>query len=300
MNHSGSQWRKEIAKLVAKSYAVHPNVDGIFLSGSTARNHADRFSDIELGVVWKTPPTDTERNELAHQTGGDVLRLYPPEENGQLWSDDLMIGRRAVDEVNSGVLVEVVNFTGQFAETIMNDVLIKLDPDEEKQNFISGIFDGIPLKSSDTLTHWKESALRYPDELAVAVVRRYSQIDHFWRWQMWLERGPNWIMFYKSITQVEEKILHTLLGLNKIYYFGFKWLDIVTERMVIQPDRLAQRLKDVYHLPSEQAIADLIALVDETYDLIERRMPAIDIKRLKQIFHYQRPIWDEPPFQLEN
>lgn len=295
MKLSASQWRRELSTQVAEVYAANPHVDAVILGGSTARNHADQFSDIEVGVFWHQPPTDTERKEMANQTGGDVLRLYPYDEGEQVWCDDLMLGRKSIVEINSGVLVEVVHYTNIFIESTLDDVLIKNNPDELKQNLVSGILDGIPLKPSNSLEQWKTRAKNYPDGLAVAVVRKHAQIDHFWRWQMWLQRGDNRMMFYKSIIQGEEKILHILLGLNKVYYFGFKWLDVVIDKMSIKPSDFSRRLKELYVLPPEGAAKSMISLVDETYSLIEQHIPEIDIERLRQIFHYERPFWEQEP-----
>jgi hypothetical protein len=155
--------------------------------------------------------------------------------------------------------------------------------------------DGVPLKASNSSEHWKTRAMNYPDGLAVAVVRRHAQIDHFWRWQMWLQRGPNMMMFYKSFVQIEEKILHMLLGLNRVYYFGFKWLDVVISRMSIKPADLAQRLQEAYTLPPEDGAKSIAKLVDETYALIEQHMPEIDVRWLRRVFHYERPSWEKKP-----
>jgi hypothetical protein len=52
MSETGSQWRKELVKQAAGIYQLNPHVDAVILGGSTARNHADKFSDIEIGVFW--------------------------------------------------------------------------------------------------------------------------------------------------------------------------------------------------------------------------------------------------------
>ena len=295
MNETGSQWRKELVKQAARIYQANPHVDAVILGGSTARNHADRFSDIEIGVFWRQPPTDKERDEMANQTGGDVLRLYPYDEQEQVWSDDLMLGRKSSEEANSGVLVEIVHYTKNFIEDTLEQVLVRHNPDELKQNLISGILDGLPLKTSNSLERWKTQATNYPDGLAIAVVRRHAQIDHFMRWRMLLHRGPNMMMLYNSFVQVEEKILHVLLGLNKVYYFGFKWLDVVVNRMSVKPSNLVHRLQEVYILPPEDGAKSIVKLVDEAYDLIEQRMPEVDVKWLRRVFHYERPSWEQKP-----
>jgi hypothetical protein len=34
------------------------------------------------------------------------------------------------------------------------------------------------------------------------------------------------------------------------------------------------------------------ALVEETHDLVENQLPEIDVKRLREILRYERPVWD--------
>jgi predicted nucleotidyltransferase len=59
--NSASQWRQEFARRIAPAYAANPNVAAIVLGGSSARGHADRYSDIEIGIFWHQPPTEAER-----------------------------------------------------------------------------------------------------------------------------------------------------------------------------------------------------------------------------------------------
>lgn len=50
--NDASQWRYKLAQQVAPIYAANPHVAAVLVGGSTARGHAGRFSDIELGVFW--------------------------------------------------------------------------------------------------------------------------------------------------------------------------------------------------------------------------------------------------------
>jgi hypothetical protein len=138
----------------------------------------------------------------------------------------------------------------------------------------------------------------YPEGLALAVVKRYAQIDHFWRWEMWLERDANLMMMVRAFAEVQFRLLHVLLGINRVYYSGFKWLDAVAERLQHKPDDLARRLAQVYQIEPAAGAAALAALVEETYDLIERHLPQVDVARLRAIFRYQRPHWEEAPPNL--
>jgi hypothetical protein len=112
---------------------------------------------------------------------------------------------------------------------------------------------------------------------------------------MWLARSGNLMMLYQSFTQVQQQLLHVLLGLNRVYYFGFKWLDVVDERLVQKPPDLVRRLKQVYQVDPASGAHELAALVEETYDLIEKQLPEIDVDWLRTVFRYRRPAWDHAP-----
>jgi hypothetical protein len=86
-----------------------------------------------------------------------------------------------------------------------------------------------------------------------------------------------------------------LLALNRVYYFGFKWLDVVLARMEIAPTNFKHRLLDVYQIQPASASILLGELVEDTYDLVEEHCPQVDVSRLRHIFRYQRSTWDEPP-----
>ena len=115
---------------------------------------------------------------------------------------------------------------------------------------------------------------------------------------MYAERGENLPLLQALLAGVQQRILHTLLALNREYYFGFKWLNVVLERLRIAPEDFGARLRNVNRLDPAEAALELSHLVDETYDLIEQYAPGIpadEIARMRQFFHYRRIPWDEPP-----
>jgi hypothetical protein len=193
------------------------------------------------------------------------------------------------------VLVEVVHYTTEFLDRTLDAVLSQYNPEPLKQLLIAGVVQGIPLYHADRVQQWKARAAGYPDDLAVAVINRYGIIDHFWRWEMWLARGENVMMLYQAFTQIQQQLLYMLLGLNRVYYFGFKWLDVINEHIPQQPTNLMSRLRRVYQLAPAEGAHELASLVEETYDLIEQQLPQIDVAHLRSVFRYQRPFWDHAP-----
>ncbi len=290
-----SQWRLAVAHRLASIYAHNPHIAAVLVGGSTASGHADRYSDIELGVFWNEPPTDDERKSVIDLARGDLVRLYPYDPHEEVWSDDYMIGRAVSGQPQSGVLIEVSHYTTDFMNSTFESVLDQHDPNELKQNLISGVLNGIPLHNPDLLHRWQQRARFYPASLAVAVLNQHALIDHFWRWEMFLDRQENLPLLYLSFSQVQMKVLHVLLGMNHIYYSGFKWLDIVVDSLTIKPADLSRRLRQIYQVKPAAGAEQLAALVEETYDLVEQHVPGIDVDRLRRIFRYKRPFWEQPP-----
>lgn len=112
---------------------------------------------------------------------------------------------------------------------------------------------------------------------------------------MFLERDENLPLLYQSFTGVHHKIFHMLVGLNRIYYCGFKWMDVLDARLEVKPKDFLQRARLAYKLPPQEGAREVIQLVDEVYDLVEYQLPEADVKRLRKIFHYERPLWHHSP-----
>ena len=285
--------RLSLAERLTAAYANNPGVVGVITGGSTARGHADRFSDLEVGVIWSDPPTETERAEAIAAAGGDLVRLYPAEEGelgGPVWSDAWKVGRR--DDVRlTGIEVDMHHFLAETLEGVLDAVLDEFDPDPVKQSFVGFLLHGIPLHGSDRLQTWQERAANYPDELRVAVVRAHAQIEGLWRLDAYSARG-NPVAGYAVLTSAHEELLQTLLGLNRVYFSGFKSLEAVTAELDLAPRDLLLRMQASYPLRAGVSKAALTQLVEETYDLIEEHVPEIDVAPLREFLRYERPLWD--------
>jgi predicted nucleotidyltransferase len=292
---NASQWRRQVARYVADAYAAEPGVAATFIGGSAARGHADRYSDVEVGVFWHEPPTEEQRQRVMARIEADGKTPFPFDSAEQLWADDYFVGRAADGAQQSGLLVEVAGHTVQYAERIFDAVLTGFDPDPLKQNLISGILQAIPTSGHQLMAQMAEQVRTYPDPLATAVVGRYGLIDHFWRWQMWLARD-NRMMFNQQMCDVQQRLLHMLLAVNRVYYFGFKWLPSILAMLPKSPENLASRMAILNDVAPPVVAESLRELVEETYTLVEAHVPGTSVEQLTSIFRWSRPQWgDDPP-----
>jgi hypothetical protein len=293
--NAASAWRVQFARYVADAYAAEPAVAAVLVGGSAARGHADQYSDVEVGVFWDAPPSEEQRQRVMGRVVADGKRAFAFDAAEEVWCEDYFIGRAESGAERSGLLVEIAGHTVEHVNRTFDQVLLEADPDPLKQNLIAGVAQGIAIKGHDLLDSWRERSRTYPDSLARAVVLRHAQIDHYWRRRMWLAR-QNRLMFDQQMCDVGQRVLHMLLAVNRIYYFGFKWQPLVLSQLACAPRDFASRFAAVGECEPDAAAEGLRQLVEETYDLVELHVPGVPVDRLRSIFRWQRPVWgDEPP-----
>jgi predicted nucleotidyltransferase len=292
---AASHWRMTLAQTIAQQYALIPTVDALFLGGSTARGQADRYSDIELSVLWTTPPTEQERGQIITQLDGDLHFLSPYIKDEALWEDLFFLGRNQENIPKSGCHVEVSHYLVSTIEAAIDRVLIASEVDLELHNLMAGILESIPLLNPSRVDGWKQRLRQYPDTLQLAVIQHYGIIDHFWRWEMYVARGNNRLEIASLFTRILQQALHLLLGLNRRYFDGFKWIDTLIPHLAIAPEHLGERIRHVYELPVSDAASEVRSIVEDTFTLIEQHLPSVNVDQFRQVFSYRRPQWEDVP-----
>jgi hypothetical protein len=185
------------------------------------------------------------------------------------------------------VHVEVSHMLVAAADEYLDALLVRCEPDPLLLNFAQGIRDAVPAHGAPLFDAWKERVRVYPEQLRHNVIARQAQIDHFWRWQMYVDRD-NPVLRAAASAEVVGRLYATLLALNERYGPGLKSPDGLSQQLDVGPVSFAERARSSMHAdPAEQA-ATLAALVDETYDLVERNVPSVDVERLRRIFRFER------------
>ena len=280
MGAAASSWRRLTVEPLLARYAANERVAAVALSGSTARGTADRWSDVEVAVFWNVPPTDDERSAAATDAGAVILRLFEFDVDERVWCDDLAVGP-------DSLLVEVVHMLDSTAEDYLSALLDDCEPEPLLLNFAQGLLDAVPSHGSERLDAWKSRVSDYPSELQRAVIRRNAQVDHFWRWRAHAERG-NSVLLAAAFADTATRIYATILALNKRYGPTLKSPDALTRPLPTAPSDFAGRLQACFSLDPHRQAEVLEALVEETYDLIERECPDVDVARLRHIFRHAR------------
>ena len=289
--NEASVWRQDLVQKIAIPYTMNAKVRVVAVVGSAAQGDADRFSDIDLAVFWAEPPTDKERRDIVRRVRGrrGPLVLLHAEEGH--WSEEFEVG---------GVAIDVRHMTVEASERILADVLEGADPSLAKQQHPAMLLSALSLSDSSVLTQWQQQALAYPHELGLAMVREHLMFPPRWEQEMLAERNEL-LLLYDSLCLVEKHILLVLLGLNRLYYPGFRRVDRLMERMSIAPLHLVSRFKQVFDIASidsRASVYQLHDLVEETFRLVEMHMSKVDTTQARAHFAQRRLILEQVPDEL--
>ena len=302
-------WRLALARQIGAAYGVSPNVAAVYIAGSVARGWADRYSDIELDVYWTTPPSDAERFEIIRRAGGEadvhwgdppgdaeyrvllrklqghVSQVWPYEDSE--WSEHFYI---------HGVNIGVSAFLVETMDKWLADVVERFDTDDEKHMRVAAVKYAIPVHGDQLIARWK-AGIRYPDELAHALIAEQLAVDESW-WQCDMLAGRNAVIPLMALfVTMKRRILRILLALNRIFLLDprFKWADRLIEQMRIAPPDLGKRLRWVYRAEPASAVAELQRLMEEVLDLVDQVMPDRDTAFAREWLSYRRVVWDQSP-----
>jgi len=275
--NEASAGRLALAHQLAPYYRANPKVAAMAVEGSVARGYADRFSDIDLAIFWALAPTEKERRDIIKQAKGRHVQLVPYNRDEACWSDTYDV---------DGVIIDVRHLGVEATERILAEVLEGYDPSLAKQQHLAALLSALPLSDPSVLTRWQEKAKVYPRTLAVAMVRAHLLFRPAWEQEQLAERG-DLLALYESFCTVEKHVLLVLMGLNRIYYPGWQWVDRLMEQMRIAPLNLAPRFKQVFGIVSIDPLAgvyQLHDLIEETFRLVETQLSELDTAQARARF----------------
>jgi len=283
-----SRWRYALAQQIAPHYHANPKVAAVLVEGSVARDYADRSSDLDLAVFWAEPPTAKERRDIVKRAGGRYRHPSPSHREAAGWE---------TRHVREGVAIDVRHTTVAATEGILAAVLEHADPRLSKQQRLAALRSALPLVNPTLITRWQQQAAAYPHELAVAMVRAHLRFHPAWEQERLAERHDV-LVLYDSFCTAQKQLLLVLLGLNHLYYPGWRWLDRLMEEMQVTPPNLSPRFKQLFAIVSIDPLAavyQLHELIEETFILVETHLAAVDTRQARARFHERRKHWEHAP-----
>jgi len=182
-------------------------------------------------------------------------------------------------------------------EGILAAVLEHADPALSKQQRLAALRSALPLVNPTLITRWQQQAAAYPHELAVAMVREHLRFRPAWEQEQLAERNDV-LVLYDSFCSIEKHILLVLLGLNRLYYPGWRWMDRLIDQLQVTPPNLSPRFKQIFAIVSidpRASVYQLHDLIEETFRLVETHLDEVDTQAARERFRGQRRAWEHAP-----
>ncbi len=276
-----SRWRYGLAQQIAPHAHANPNVAAVLVEGSVARDDADRSSDLDLAVFWTEPPTAQERRDIVPRAGGNYRHPWPSHREAAGWE---------TRNERGGIAIDVRHTTVQAIEGILAAVLERTDPRLAKQRHLAALLWALPLVNPTLIKAWQQQAAAYPHDLAVAMVRTHLRFRPAWEQEQLAERHEV-LVLYDSFCTAHKQLLLVLLGLNRLYYPGWRWLDRLMDQMQVTPPNLSPRFKQLFAIVSIDPLAavyQLHELIEETFVLVETHLGEVDTRAARERFQGRR------------
>ncbi len=269
----------KLAELMASIYADYREVSAILVGGSVSRGSADEYSDLEIGVFWKTPPSDASRMAAAGRMGGEVWK-FESFLNGHRASEHIGLSGATVGgkRLKGTAMVSPIHLTIGTTEEWIGSLIDNLDTDTQKYELSAAIHYGMPLYGFDLLERWKKKVASYPKNLAIKLVQQNLWLAPWFNWSASIERKDH-LFLSQHLVCMQQSIVSILAALNREFVpsVEYKSVDWLLERAHFKPVECATRLRATFETTDQgQAVRELIELGMEVIDLVEFHLPEVN------------------------
>lgn len=273
------------ARGVAAELRQDPRIQAILLTGSVAQDRVDAFSDIDLILYLTELPDLTEYQALvadAEASGGRLYGGAPPE-------------GFALFKFIDGVKVDLAYTPLAEAEQDLTAFLADPTVDDPNKLVIArGIRDGLALHGPEIIQDWQARLADCPPLLSERLVA--ANLRGYGRWvltHMGADRG-DLLFLHEALVDASRRLLMMLYGINRRWPTGkVKGLRHAAPELAIAPPDFAGRVEAMLTANPHQAVAELLALLEDTYDLVDRHMPEVSTAAARAAL-----AWEPPQAQL--
>ncbi len=267
------EYRRAIAQRAAERYATNPAVAAVLLAGSVARGLADDCSDIELDVYWHRPPTEDERRAAIEGSGWE--RVYAVQDEHE-WTDGYRI---------DGIKLDTGSFLTSTIDSYLVAALEHADTEPELQVRITALLHGQALRGESLIDAWRDRCSTYPTSLAMAMVAKGLVLRSRKRLDTLVSRDDV-LLLHRDLVDNLQGLLDALFGLNRVFtpHPFHKWLDWEATLIPLKPDNLVRRIRRLLQATPGDAVDEMGALADETFNLVAMHLPQFPIAAVREAF----------------
>lgn len=97
--NDASGWRLLLAREIPPAYVADARVQAVLVLGSVSRGWADRYSDVEFGIVWAAAPSEDQRASACDRAGGSSRKAPPYNAEIEAWEEEYRVRGVKIDVV---------------------------------------------------------------------------------------------------------------------------------------------------------------------------------------------------------
>ena len=235
----------------------------IILTGSVSRGIADDHSDIEQVFYVDTLPSMDERDQwLRHIYATSIMHDSEPIEDGSIWSTFLF----------RDIWVEAGWQLLHTHEQNLRSILSGNVTDHHQLKLADITARAIPLRSNGFLSQWQQALSHYPETLPAKLIRSATELWMFphliaARWAL-VQRNDTFALAERLVDATHD-VLRILFALNMQWETDWKWIEHITQNLLIKPERLSERINSMCFFSSpEQSMRTCLQLLYDTLLLV--------------------------------
>lgn len=262
-----------------KDFLDDKRINAIFLGGSGSRNIADKYSDIEVFIIWDVETTKETRTSIFNNTNYEIL-VDEEFESPAEWTTSLLI-----DDIK----FDIYHWEEPLIDYFYEEIYTKLSASSSVQCSISSMLDAKTIKGEEYINFLKAKFSNYPKELAEKIIKKKSFYESWGVRYVLLER-EDFLALENMMNGYLIQALKVLFALNKVYLrsTNFKWLDYQESLLLYKPDNLANRIRFISTNANREGLEELEKLLNKTFNLISQKAPGLDLSKEKEVFFYLR------------
>lgn len=206
--------------------------------------------------------------------------LLSAEEDANEWADSFLV---------DGITVDTSQFLVSTLDSWIDTVMATGDTEAEYQVRITAVRLGHPLHNGPLIERWRARTEPYPGVLAHAMVDKGLRLWPRGRLEMLAARDDA-VLLRSDLVDNVQGILDALMGASRLYvaHPWHKWLDWETSQLTVAPRDLNARIRRLLVAAPDAAVDQAIALVHETFDLVDRHVTGFDTGDHRAAFDHRR------------
>lgn len=251
-------------------------IAAIAITGSTAMEWADGFSDAEVAIFWHQIPTISIRDQIVKRLNGVVTRRVSAEDAIYWMGVDNIIAHE--------FCIDLIHNTKALFERQIREVIDDLDTAIEKQKLLFVLANCQSIYGADFLFSLKQQIAHYPNQLSHLLLVKYSNFRPLGGIIVSALRNDTY-NFYNQLNDYVRKMMILLFALNKQYFpVKLKQIPRYFSRLPIQPKLLEQRYRQLYTAKPTIAYKVLTELIGELFTLLQQHYSHPQIQKNRQIY----------------